>query len=251
MPENYWHLSKCNLFNQMQPEEIRALASSARNQSFKRGDSVYLPKDRADEVLLLVSGRVKICHVTPDGKQSILVFIEPDEVFGELCLFDHNVREEYAEATESSSIIFLPREILDNYMDKHSHMMRSVSKLVGERRLRIEKRLRNLLFHSNRDRLIFLLIELLEQYGQKADGAVELKIKLSHQEMANIIGSTRETVTVVLGDLQKEGILEIARRRVKILQLDRLASQVHSNQIRLPESEPLVLATETPAPAGY
>ena len=85
MPENYWHLSKCHLFNQMQPEDIRTLAATSRVESFKRGDSIYLPQDRANEVLLLVSGRIKICHLTPEGKQSILVFIEPGEVFGELC----------------------------------------------------------------------------------------------------------------------------------------------------------------------
>ena len=251
MPENYWHLSKCHLFNQMQPEDIRTLAATSRVESFKRGDSIYLPQDRANEVLLLVSGRIKICHLTPEGKQSILVFIEPGEVFGELCLFDYDFREEYAEATENSRVIFLPRKFLSEYMDSHSHMMRAFSKLLGERRLRIEKRLRNLLFHSNRERLIFLLIELLEQYGQEADGAVELKIKLSHQEMANIIGSTRETVTVVLGELQKEGILEIARRRVKILQLDLLASQVHTSRICLPENKSMPLASQSPVSVSY
>ena len=234
MPETYWHLSKCNLFNRLQPDDIRRMESVSRMKKFKRGDSVYLPADSADGVLLLISGRIKICHLTPEGKQSILVFVEPGEVFGELSLVDPTIRQEYAEATENSQLVCIPREEVQRCMQKQPDLTLGITKLIGVRRRRVERRLRNLLFHSNRERLIYLLIELVEQYGRRVDGGVELTIKLSHQEMANIIGSTRETVTVVLGELQKEGMIEIARRRVKILDLDRLADQVHT-AVRLPE----------------
>jgi CRP-like cAMP-binding protein len=99
--------------------------------------------------------------------------------------------------------------------------------LIGSRRQRVEKRLRNLLFRSNRERVIHLLLELCEKYGQMTDDGIALNIRLSHQEMACIIGSTRETVTVVLGQLQKENFLRISRRRVIITDLDRLASEVN------------------------
>ncbi len=236
MPETYWHLSKCDLFNRLQPEDIRRMESVSRMKKFKRGESVYLPADAADGLLLLISGRIKICHLTPEGKQSILVFVEPGEVFGELSLVDPTIRQEYAEATENCQLVCIPREEVQRCMEKQPDLTLGITKLIGTRRRRVERRLRNLLFHSNRERLIFLLLELVEQYGRRVDGGVELAIKLSHQEMANIIGSTRETVTVVLGELQKEGLIEIARRRVKILELDRLASQVHASA-RLPESD--------------
>jgi CRP-like cAMP-binding protein len=235
MPETYWHLSKCNLFNRLQPEDIRHMESVSRMKSFRRGESVYLPADAADGVLLLTSGRIKICHVTPEGKQSILVFVEPGEVFGELSLVDPTVRQEYAEATENCQLVCIPREEVQRCMRKYPDLTLGITKLIGVRRRRVERRLRHLLFHSNRERLIYLLIELVEQYGRRVEGGVELSIKLSHQEMANIIGSTRETVTVVLGELQKEGMIEIARRRVKILDLNRLATEVQTT-VRLPES---------------
>ena len=234
MPETYWHLSKCDLFNRLQPDDIRRMESVSRMKKFKRGDTVYLPADSAEGVLLLVSGRIKICHLTPEGKQSILVFVEPGEVFGELSLVDPTIRQEYAEASENSQLVWIPREEVQRCMQKQPELTMGITKLIGARRRRVERRLRNLLFHSNRERLIYLLIELVEQYGRRVEGGVELSIKLSHQEMANIIGSTRETVTVVLGELQKEGMIEIARRRVKIVDLDRLADQVHS-VVRLPE----------------
>lgn len=239
MSETYWHLSKCNLFGKLQPDEIRSLESAATIRKCKRSETVYLPQDAAENVLLQATGRTKICHMTPDGKQSILMFIEPTEIFGELSLLGQEFREEYTEATESSEVIVIPRATLLNMMETHPQLLLEVSRLIGERRKRVEKRLRNLLFHSNRERLIFLLVELLEQYGQQEDDGVVLKIKLSHQEMANIIGSTRETVTVVLGDLQKEGVLEIARRRVRILDMNKLAAEVNSKAIHLPMDDTL------------
>lgn len=235
MPETFWHLSQCDLFSNLAAEEIRQMESVSRLKKIKRGEPVYLPADSADGVLLVVSGRIKICHLTSEGKQSILVFVEPGEIFGELAVVDPTLRHEYSEATESSQLVLIPRNEIQRIMRTHPDLSLGITKLIGMRRRRIERRLRNLLFHSNRDRLIHLLLELIERYGRRVTGGFELSIKLSHQEMANIIGSTRETVTVVLGELQKEGLIEIARRRVKILELQQLANQV--NEIaRLPKS---------------
>ena len=167
MSETYWHLSKCRLFGDLQPEEIRSIESAASVKKFKRSATVYAPHDSADHVLLQASGRTKICHMTPDGKQSILMFIEPTEIFGELALMGQTFREEYTEATENSDIIVIPRDALSNMFETHPQLLLEVSRLIGQRRKRVEKRLRNLLFHSNRERVIFLLVELLEQYGQR------------------------------------------------------------------------------------
>ena len=131
--------------------------------------------------------------------------------------------------------MLIPREEVQRVMRTHPDLTMGITKLIGTRRRRVERRLRNLLFHSNRERLVHLLLELVEQYGRQVEDGYDLSIKLSHQEMANIIGSTRETVTVVLGELQKEGLIQIARRRVKILELDRLAKQVNM-PARLPQS---------------
>ena len=227
MPETYWHISQCDLFSQLQPDEIRRMESVSRMKKFKRGEPVYLPADSADGVLLVVSGRVKICHLTPEGKQSILVFVEPGEIFGELSVVDPTQRQEYTETTEATQLVLIPREEMRRVMRDHPALTLGITKLIGLRRRRVERRLRNLLFHSNRERLVHLLLELVEQYGRPAGEGIELGIKLSHQEMANIIGSTRETVTVVLGELQREGMIEIARRRVKIVDLPKLGREVN------------------------
>lgn len=226
MSSFYWYLKDCDLFSYLTDQDIRSLEAVSKTRDFRRGEPVYLPNESADAVLLVVKGRVKLCHVTPEGKQSILNIIDQGELFGELSLFQEEDRKEFAEAIESSTVVLIPKNAMLALMARHPNLNVGITKLIGTRRQRIERRLRNLLFRSNRERVVHLLIEMSEKYGQKTEQGLELCIKLSHQEMASIIGSTRETVTVMLGQLQGEGLIKIARRRITILDLNRLSQEV-------------------------
>ena len=101
-----------------------------------------------------------------------------------------------------------------------------VTKLIGLRRKQIERRLKYLLFHSNRDKLVHLLLELVEQYGKRTAEGIEITLKLSHQDLASIIGATRETVTVNLGELQADGLIKVGRKRVLVKDVERMAASV-------------------------
>lgn len=226
MAEKLWYLKRCDLFQRLTSDELSELERRSRARTFARATPIYLPADEAESVFLLAAGRIKLCHLTPDGKQSILAFIEPGELFGELALFEPGEREEYAETLESSTVVMIPGEVLRTLMGERADLSLGITRLIGLRRRRIERRLKNLLFLSNRERLTHLLLELAEQYGRPAQTGVELGIRLSHQDLANVIGSTRETVTVVLGELQAEGLVEVGRRRIALLEPTRLAASV-------------------------
>ena len=109
-------------------------------------------------------------------------------------------------------------------MEESPGLALGVTKLIGLRRKRVERRLRSLLFRSNRERLTQLLLDLTDQYGNATTEGVEMGIKLSHQDLASIIGATRETVTTVLGEMQSEGLLRIERQKLIVLDLPRLAA---------------------------
>jgi len=235
MSERLWYLKRCDLFQRLSPERLSALESRCRMRQFPRGTPIYLPADSADSVMLLAQGRVKIGSYTEDGKQTILAFIEPGELFGELSLIGTAEREEYAETVDKSTIILISNEVMQGLLEENPSVSLGVTKLFGLRRQRIERRLKNLLFRSNRERLVHLLLELAEKYGAPSDGGVELKIKLSHQDLASIIGSTRETVTVVLGELQAEGLLELGRRKIRLIDMAQLADSVNVPTPRLSE----------------
>jgi len=236
MHDKFWYLKNCDLFERLSPEEVARIESRSRSRSFKRGGLIYLPSDRGDAVLLLTSGRVKIYHLTAEGKQALLAFVDPGELFGELALLDSGQREEFAEAMEDTSVVRIPREEIHRLIEAHPTVSVGVTRLMGLRRRRVERRLKSLLFRSNRERLIHLLIELAEKYGRpQADGLL-IGIKLSHQDLASMIGSTRETVTVILGELQSEGNLIIKRRQIILTQPESLAAGLDLPAPEIPQS---------------
>jgi len=169
----------------------------------------YLPPDQSDSVYLLSGGLVRLCHLTMEGKQSIINLVEPGELFGEFGLFGLGPAEEYAEVVEAASVIQIPGEELRQLMRHYPEGSQRLMLLMAKRRRRLERRIKSLLFQSNRQRLVYLLLELAENYGGVAGDGIRLRIRLSHQDLANMIGSTRESVTVLLGELQNEGLIKV------------------------------------------
>ncbi len=237
MAENIWHLKRCDLFQQLAEAELSRLESRSLVRTFPRKSLIYMPSDQADGVLLLTAGRVRIGTVTDEGKQAILAFIGPGELFGELAVFDEGNREDYAEATENSTVLFLPADEMRRLAEEQPRVSFGITKLIGLRRRRVERRLKSLLFRSNRERLVHLLLELAEQYGRRVDGGIDLGIQLSHQDLAAVIGSTRETVTIVLGELQSEGAVRVGRRKIVLTDADRLADEVGAERLAVAPSK--------------
>ena len=224
MQSKLWYLKRCDLFERLTPEQAGRLDRRCFCLPFKRRSLIYSSTEPGQSVMVLASGRVKIKAITLEGKETILAFIEEGEIFGELALLDSQPRGEFAEAVEDSQVLVIPREELLWLMEQRPDVSLSVTKLIGLRRRRIENRLRNILFLPSRERMIRLLLELVESHGERRGNACAIRLPLSHQDLASLIGITREMVTRVLGQLQAEGLVEVRRRRITIKDYKRLAT---------------------------
>ena len=238
MSEAIWFLKRCPLFEHLGADESRRLEAHSRMHTFPRRSVVYFPDDAGESVLLLTRGRVKILALTPDGREMIFAFIEPGELFGELAVLDPSPRSERAEAVEESCVLAVPREELLWLMGRRPDVALSVTKLIGLRLRRVENRLKNLVFRSIRERTVGVLLELLASHGCADGGRWEIGLRLSHQELANLIGATRETVTLTLGQLQRERLIEISRRRITVLNRGRLAAEANEGERPKPAPRP-------------
>jgi CRP-like cAMP-binding protein len=226
MTGSLWFLKRCRLFERLTPAEAERLDRAARMRAFRRGELIYAPSEPGQSVLVVAEGRVKIKDVTPDGKETILAFLDEGEIFGELALVDGRARQEYAEAVTDARVLALRREDVLSLMDARPDVAFSVTQLIGLRRRRVENRLRNLLFLPSRERLVHMLLELQETHGEPLGGRWRIRLPLSHQDLAGLIGVTRETVTLVLGRLQADGLIKAERRRITILEPERLTALV-------------------------
>lgn len=229
MDGKLWYLKQCDLFERLSAEQAARLDRHAVLRTFKKRALVYAPLQPGQVVLILARGRIKIKDITPDGKETILAFIEEGELFGELALLDGEPRQDYAEAAEDCRVLLLPRDELLWLMSQRPDVALSVTKLIGLRRRRIENRLRNVLFLSSRERMVRLLLELVEAHGERRDGRGDIRLPLSHQELASLIGVTRETATTVLGQLQADKLIEVRRRRISITDWEHLLAEANGS----------------------
>ena len=222
MAEQIWSIQHCRLFEKLPGDDLQFLEQRSRVKSFARNSAIYLPQDMAESVLVVVSGRIRLYSITSDGKEILLAFVEPGELFGELALTGSEIREEFAQAAAQSMVVAIPRDAMESVLLRNAGLSLSITRYVGLRRRSLERRLKNLMFRSNRERLLGLLRELLEQYGRPVVEGILIHIRLSHQDLASLIGITRESVTLTLGELQNEGLVRIGRQRIVVLDQQRL-----------------------------
>ncbi len=239
-----WYLKACDLFERLSDAEAERLNRSALVRRFKKKSVIYVPAEAGQTVLVLATGRVKIYDLTLEGRETILAFVEQGELFGELASLNGQLRREFAEAAEDCQVLAIPGDDFLAMLECRADLALSVTKLVGLRRQRIETRLRNILFLPSRPRLIRVLIELVETHGERLGDQHVIRFPLSHQDFAGLIGVSRETVTLTLGQLQAEGLIAVQRRRVIVLDLDRLR-QAGDQSANPPAARPR--ATTTPA----
>lgn len=222
-----WYLKHIKLFSGLSPSEIQEMERITRMQEIKKKQPVYLPGDPANTVYLLKKGRVKIASSAPSGKEVTFEILEAGEIFGLLETLDDSPRETLAEALDDALICAIRREDFDRYLREHPDMTVKLTKLIGLRLRKIQNRVEDLVFRDVPARLAHLLLELSKTDGAPDEAGIRLQARLTHQEMANLIGCSRETVSTILGQFRDQSLIRIDGRSIMVLNphgLSRLAS---------------------------
>ena len=209
-------LRKAAVLADAAPDAVLRLVSASKVETFRARQVIYLPGDRAFGVHFLASGRVKVSKVTRDGKELTLAYRMPGEVFGETCLIDGGPREEMAEAMENALITEVERSEFERLLQTHAVLGYRLTKILAQRRRDVEAKIENLIFKDVNSKLAELLLRLGVEYGVEDSRGTLVALKITHQEMANLIGSTRETVSLTLAQFKKKGLIQTEGRKVII-----------------------------------
>jgi CRP-like cAMP-binding protein len=185
---------------------------------------VYLPKEPARGVYLINKGRVKIGTYDAYGKEVTKAILSPGEVFGELALISDGSRRDFAYSLEESELFVLDKEDLGKMLREKSEVQQFFMQLIGNRTLKLEKRLENLMFKTSRCRITEFLHQLAESRGRTVGYEREVRDMLTHKEIADLTGTSRQTVNAVLNDLRRRNILTFNRKRMLVRDMGLLAS---------------------------
>jgi CRP/FNR family transcriptional regulator, cyclic AMP receptor protein len=215
-------LRKCDVLSETPLEAMQALLPGLTVGSYRPRQVIYLPGDRAQGVHFLTTGRIKISKVTRDGKELTLAYRNEGDFFGEPCLLDGGPREEMAEAMDASITVEIPREMLDQLLRGDGGAAYKFARALIVRRKDLETRVEQLIFKDVGAKLAELLLNLGQEHGISDERGIVVGLKITHQEMANLIGSTRETVSLTLSQFKRKGLIQTEGRRVILADLEGL-----------------------------
>ncbi|HEY8376435.1 MAG TPA: Crp/Fnr family transcriptional regulator [Nannocystis sp.] len=228
-----WYLRKIAALGALPPAAIHELADAAELRERPRKTCLYLAGDVADRVYFLHGGRVNALHIA--GSHTInLGLYGPTDVFGESCLWSTAPREHMAITATAVLYTELPRALLRLVLDEHAEAARLFYEHALVRRDLILRRLSVALGSSVRARLADQLLALGE-HGHDTPEGRELPFRLTHEELAALIGTTRETVSVELGRLERDGLIARERRKILLLDLARLHVRAREADHRRPD----------------
>jgi CRP-like cAMP-binding protein len=207
-------LRKCDVLSEIPVESLQVLAPNIKIGNYRPRQVIYLPGDRAQGVHFLTTGRIKISKVTRDGKELTLAYRTEGDFFGEPCLLEGGPREEMAEAMDASVTVEVDRELLDQLLRTNGTAAYKFARALIARRKDLETRVEQLIFKDVGSKLAELLLSLGHDHGIADERGLIVGLKISHQEMANLIGSTRETVSLTLSQFKRKGLIQTEGRKV-------------------------------------
>jgi CRP/FNR family cyclic AMP-dependent transcriptional regulator len=209
-----WYLKKIPLLSELSADSLSRLAELVELTEVRRRQVIYLPGDPGHSVYFVNGGRVKISKVTRDGKELTLAYRGPGEVFGEIVLVDGGPREEMAEAVDNALLTVIPRADFEQLVERERTVAFRLTKVLAQRRREVEAKIEHLVFKDVNAKLAGLLLRLAGEYGVDDSRGTLVTLKITHQEMANLIGSTRETVSLTLSQFKRRGLIQADGRKV-------------------------------------
>ncbi|MCH8330769.1 MAG: Crp/Fnr family transcriptional regulator [Bacteroidetes bacterium] len=218
-----WYLENFNLFEGMKSSEMMKLGEMTSMRSITKRQHIYFPDDPSKTIFFLKKGRVKLGSYTEDGKEMIKFILNPGEIFGELGLAGEEKRTDFAEALDDDTMLCaVGVRDMEMMMEMNPKLNLKVTKLIGFRLRKIERRLESMFFKDVRTRIIDFLKELAEDKGRKLGQEIVVEHRLTHQDIANLTATSRQTVTTILNELKEKNLIHINRKSLIIRSIDKL-----------------------------
>lgn len=221
-----WFLENIDVNGIFCPDKMGEKMPSHDHKIFAKSEYIYLPNDESDKIYLITEGRVKIGNYADSGKEITKAILEKGELFGELAIVGEGKRRDYAYAVEKVEVCCLSLEDVKSLLKDHSSFSIFFMRLIGSRALELEKRLESLVFKDSRSRIVEFLLEMIEKKGQRVGYEWVIRKFLTHQEIANLTATSRQTVTTVLNELRNNEIITFDRKRLLIRDLDKLKAEM-------------------------
>lgn len=211
----YWYLRDHKLFSTLNNAQIKELCIITRYKKANKHEIIYFADDPVQRIYLLKKGMIKIVESDPDGREVIKDLIQKGDIFGELSLSGSGGTSEYAQAISSEVLICsFKLEDFERVLAQDPHISLKFSKFIGFKFKRLQSRYSNLVFKDVRQRILEFMHEWAENEGTPRGPELVLANYLTHQDIAQLVCTSRQTVTQTLNQLEAEGRLTYSRQEI-------------------------------------
>lgn len=218
-----WYLKNFNLFDGMDEAKMEEVARMSSMSSVKPHQPISFPDEPSHSIFFLKKGHVKISRISTNGNEVIMDIVGPGEIFGEMALLEDELQpNEFAQALDDVLICAVKKEEFESLMKMNSDLNFQITKRIGLRLRKFEERVTDLVFKDVKKRIAKFLVRYAEEFGKEKSGVITIKMHLSHQEIALLTGSARQTVTTTLNEFRAMGLLDFSRQGFTITQFDKL-----------------------------
>jgi CRP-like cAMP-binding protein len=216
-------LARCGLFQGVDPAAAEALASSLEYLNVPRGQVIFSEGEPGDSLYIVISGKVKIGRRATDGRENMLAVMGPSDLVGELSIFDPGPRTASATAVNDVRLARMRQSALRPWINDRPEIAEQLLRVLARRLRRTNDALADLIFTDVPGRVAKNLLQMAARFGSREGNTLRVTHDLTQEELAQLVGASRETVNKALADFAARGWLRLEGKSVIVLDHERLA----------------------------
>lgn len=220
-------LAKFSLFRDLNDQELEKIVDISISREWKKNSHIFMQDEPLENVYFINEGKVKIYKSDAHGREQIVSILKKGEMFPHVGFFRKGGYPGYSEVLEQASLVVVPISQFEKVLVENPHLSIKVFKVLGEKIVDLQERLEAQILNNTYEQIIKLLIRLGELHGEKQeDGTVLLKADFTNKDLANMIGTTRETVSRTLSKMKKDELIMTDANGNMILDTDVLMDEL-------------------------
>ncbi|BBZ26076.1 CRP-like cAMP-activated global transcriptional regulator [Mycolicibacterium madagascariense] len=216
-------LARSGIVQGVEPDAIVALSAQLKPIDFPKGHTIFVEGEPGDRLFIIVSGKVKIVRSAADGRENLLTVMGPSDMFGELAIFDPGPRTSSVTTITQVRAVSMDREALRSWIAGRPEIAEQLLRVLARRLRRTNDNLGDLIFTDVPGRVAKQLLQLVQRFGAQEGNALRVTHDLTQEEIAQLVGASRETVNKALADFSQRGWIRVEGKSVIILEPERLA----------------------------
>ena len=214
-----------DIISTLNDKDLNYIRSNSKKRLFKDNEVIFWEGDPGDNVYYIERGRVGIFLISGEGKEKTLRIFGKGEFFGEMSIFDNLPRSASARTMSVTELLVIPGYIVLEMVSKNSKLSLNFIKELSRRMRIADEQIKDLLFKSSKDRVIRNLLSLAIEFGKQTDKGILINFKLTQQDIANITGLARETVSRIMSNLENDLLIVVESKSILIPSLDKLREE--------------------------